>query len=133
VFANFFGKMFNFPLKTDETPRGLITEWELFEAVGAIFTFLFFNGDEASGLKLKNGTLQAYEQVSQLVKLNVTAVKALGDLDKAAYDLEHKSGFMRLYGDNLIRRMLKDGYSIDSVVTQILITSTGMINLSPQV
>ena len=125
--------MFNFPLKTDETPHGLITEWELFEAMGAIFTFLFFNGDEASGLKLKNGTLQAYEQVSQLDKLNVTAVEALGELDKATYDLENRSGFMRLYGDNLIRRMLKNGYSVDSVVTQILLTSTGMINLSPQV
>lgn len=77
VLAN-FGKLFNFPLKTDETPHGLLTEWELFEAHGAIFTYLFFNGDEGSGLKLKNGTLQAYSQLSELVKLNVTTVKDLG-------------------------------------------------------
>lgn len=125
--------MFNFPLKTDETPHGLVTEWELFEAIGAIFTFLFFNGDEGSGLKLKNGTLQAYQQLSELVKLNVTAIKDLGDLDKAIDDLTEPNGFLKLYGNNLIRRMLAEGYSIDSVVVQILLTSTGMINLSPQV
>jgi hypothetical protein len=67
------------------------------------------------------------------VKLNVTAIKALGDLDKAIDDLEHPGRFLGLYGDNLIRRMLKEGYSIDSVVVQILLSSAGMINLSPQV
>jgi hypothetical protein len=133
VFANFFGKMFNVPLKTDEHSHGLITEWEFFETTGAIFTFLFFNGDEGSGLKLKNGTQQAYDQLEQLLKLNVTAVKDLGGIDKAIDDLKNQKGFVKLYGDNLIRRMLKAGYSIDSVVVQILLTSTGTANLSTQV
>jgi linoleate 10R-lipoxygenase len=125
--------MVSVPLKTDETPHGLLTEWEFFEATGAIFTFLFFNGDEGSGLKLKNGTQQAYDQLVQLLKVNVTAVKDLGAIDKAIDDLKHETGFVKLYGDNLIRRMLKAGYSIDSIIVQILLTSTGNANLSTQV
>ena len=133
AFVNFFAKLFNFPLKNSENPRGLLTEQELFEILGAIFTFLFFNGDEGSGLKLKNGTVDAYNQVSELLKLNVTAVKDLGVIEKVVEDAENPKGFLHLYGDNLIRRMLKDGYSVDNIVIQILLTSTGVINLSPQV
>ena len=133
AFVNFFARMFKFPLKNAKTPTGLITEEELFETLGAIFTFLFFNGDEASGLKLKTGAFSAYEQVSQLVKLKVEEIKVLGKLDEVIDDLKHPKGFLHLYGDNLIRRMLKDGNSVDEIVTQIFITSTGVINLSPQV
>jgi linoleate 8R-lipoxygenase/9,12-octadecadienoate 8-hydroperoxide 8R-isomerase len=131
--VNFFARLFNFPLKTAETPGGLLTQEELFEILGAIFTFLFFNGDEGSGLKLKSATVSAYAQVSQLVKLKVEEIKLLGKLDEAVDDLKNPKGFLHLYGDNLIRRMLKDGNSVDEVVTQILLTSTGVINLSPQV
>lgn len=130
---NFFARLFNFPLKNKETPRGLLTEQELFEILGAIFTFLFFNGDEGSGLKLKTATVDAYNQVSELLKINVNIVKDLGALDKAVDDIKHPKGFLHMYGDNLIRRMLKDGYSVDNIVAQILLTSTGVINLSPQV
>jgi hypothetical protein len=125
--------LFKFPLKNAETPDGLITEEELFEILGAIFTFLFFNGDEASGLKLKSATVSAYAQVSQLVKLKVEEIKVLGKLDQVVDDLKNPKGFLHLYGDNLIRRMLKDGNSVDEIVTQILLTSTAVINLSPQV
>jgi hypothetical protein len=131
--VTFFARLFNFPLKTAETPGGLLTQEELFEILGAIFTFLFFNGDEGSGLKLKSATVSAYAQVSQLVKLKVEEIKLLGKLDEAVDDLKNPKGFLHLYGDNLIRRMLKDGNSVDEVVTQILLTSTGVINLSPQV
>ena len=111
----------------------MITEEELFEILGAIFTFLFFNGDEASGLKLKTATVDAYSQVSQLLKLNVVKIKALGELDEAVDDIKDPKGFLHLYGDNLIRRMLKDGSSENDIVAQILLTSTGVANLSPQV
>jgi hypothetical protein len=84
-------------------------------------------------LKLKSATVSAYAQVSQLVKLKVEEIKLLGKLDEAVDDLKNPKGFLHLYGDNLIRRMLKDGNSVDEVVTQILLTSTGVINLSPQV
>src|SRR5271170_4465548 len=131
--VNFFARLFNFPLKNAQTPGGLITQEELFEILGAIFTFLFFNGDEASGLKLKSATVSAYAQVSQLVKLKVEEIKVLGKLDAVVDDLKNPKGFLHLYGDNLIRRMLKDGNSVDEIVTQILLTSTGAINLSPQV
>ena len=104
----------------------------MFEILGAIFTFLFFNGDEASGLKLKSATVSAYSQVSELLKLKIEELKVLGKLDTAIDDLKDK-GFMHLYGDYMIRRMLKDGNSVDEIVTQILLTSTGAINLSPQV
>jgi len=134
AFVNFFARLFNFPLKNQQTPGGLITEQELFKILGDIYTFLFSNGDEVSGLKLKSATVSEYNRVAELLKIKVTAIKALGDLDKAVDDLKTpKDSFMHLYGDYLIRRMLKDGNSVNDIVTQILVTSTGVLNLSPQV
>ncbi len=54
-------------------------------------------------------------------------------IDKVVDDIKNPKGFLHMYGDNLIRRMLKDGNTVDDIVTQILLTSTGVINLSPQV
>jgi hypothetical protein len=101
--------------------------------LGAVFTFLFFNGDEAAGLKLKTGSVDAYKNISGLLKSNVAKIKTLGALDQAVDNIKDPKGFLHLYGDNLIRRMLKDGNSIDDVVAQAILTSTAVINLSPQV
>ena len=84
-------------------------------------------------MKLKTATVDAYNQVSELLKIKVNIIKDLGDVDKAVDDIRNPKGFLHMYGDNLIRRMLKDGNSVDDIVTQILITSTGVVNLSPQV
>ena len=133
AFVNFFARLFNLPLKNEQTPRGLLTEQQLFESLGKIFKYLFFNGDEASGLKLKTATADSYNQLSEWLKLNIIKVKGLGVLNEVVDDMENPTGFLHLYGDNLIRRMLKNGNSVDEIVVQILITSTGVINLSPQV
>ena len=101
--------------------------------MGAIFTYLFFNADEVSGLKLKTATVKGYNQVAELLKINVIKVAAEGKIGSFVDNHKAGDGFMHLYGNSLIRRMLKDGNSVDEVVAQILLTSTGTANLSPQV
>ena len=85
-------------------------------------------------MKLKTATVAAYKQVAEILKVNIVKVAAGGsileDMDK------HKKGdsFMHLYGENLIRRMLKDKKnSHDEIVTQILLTAAGLANLSAEV
>ena len=122
--------MFNIPIKTDKTPHGLVTEQQLFEGLGVIFTYLFFNGDEAAGLWLKTTAFGAYKNLAELLKLNINKIKLEG---KFGDKIGHKEGdgFMQLYGDNLIRKMLKDGYSVDDVIIQILLTAAGVANFGP--
>lgn len=134
AFGNFFGKLFGFPLKTESTPTGLLTEAELFEILGAIFSYLFFNADEVWGMKLKTATVAAYKQVAEILKMNIIKVSAGGSL--LDYKDKHTKGdsFMHLYGENLIRRMLNDKKnSHDEVVTQVLLTAAGLANLSAEV
>jgi hypothetical protein len=133
AFSNFFSQLFNIPIKAAATPHGLITEEELFEILGAVFAFLFFNFDEVTGMKISNGTLAAYKQISELLKLNIAKVSVGGALEASIDKNKKGDNFMHLYGDNLIRRMLKDGNSADSIVIQILLTSAGVGNYSPQV
>jgi linoleate 8R-lipoxygenase/9,12-octadecadienoate 8-hydroperoxide 8R-isomerase len=122
--------MFNIPIKTDKTPRGLVTEQQLFEGLGVIFTYLFFNGDEATGLWLKSAAFMAYKKLADLLKLNINKIKAEGKLRETRGHKEGE-GFLQLYGDNLIRKMLKDEYSVDDVVTLILLTAAGVANFGP--
>jgi hypothetical protein len=133
AFSNFFAQLFSFPIKTAEKPKGLITEEELFEILGAVFAFLFFNFDEVMGMKIQTGTVAAYQQISELLKLNIAKVSAAGGIEDALHKNKAGDGFMHLYGDHLIRRMLKDGNSADEIVIQILLTSAGVGNFSPQV
>lgn len=133
AFSNFFSQLFNIPIKNEANPHGLITEEELFEILGAIFAFLFFNFDEVMGMKISNGTIPAYKQISELLKLNIAKVSVGGSLEAAVDKNKAGDKFMHLYGDNLIRKMLKDGNSADSIVIQILLTSAGVGNYSPQV
>jgi hypothetical protein len=126
--------MFGFPLKTETTPSGLITEAELFEVLAAIFSFLFFNADEAWGMKLKTATVGAYKLASDLLKVNIAKVSAGGSIGEYIETHKNESNFMHLYGDNLIRRMINDKKnSVDEVVTQVLLTASGLANLSAEV
>lgn len=129
-FARFWAGMFNIPVKTEKTPHGLVTEEQLFEGLGVIFTYIFFNGDEATGLWLKSTAFMAYNKLAQLLKLNINKIKAEGKLGERLSHTEG-DGFMQLYGDTLIRKMLKDGYSVDDVITQILVTAAGVANFGP--
>jgi hypothetical protein len=134
AFGNFFGKLFNFPLKTESTPTGLLTEAELFEILAAIFSYLFFNADEVWGMKLKTLTVAAYKQVADILKLNIDKIAAGGPLLDSIDKQKKGDSFMHLYGDNLIRRMLKDKKnSHESIITQILLTASGFANLSAMV
>lgn len=134
AFGNFFGKMFNFPLKTESTPIGILTEAELFEILAAIFSYLFFNADEVWGLKLKTLTVAAYNQVADMLKLNIDKVAAGGPILDSIDKNKKENNFLHLYGDNLIRRMLKDKKnSHESIITQILLTASGLANLSAMV
>jgi hypothetical protein len=131
AFGNFFGKLFAFPLKTEATPLGLLTEAEVFEILGAIFAYLFFNADEVWGMKLKNATVAAYKQVAELLKITIAKVAVGESLIK---EKSKPGDFMHLFGENLIRRMVQDKKnSHDEVVTQVLLTASGLANLSAEV
>jgi len=134
AFGHFFGKLFGFPLKTEKSPHGLLTEAEMFEILGAIFAFLFFNADEVWGLKLKTATVAAYKQVSELLKLNIAKVK-VGEFINGSKDKPPSGDFVELYGQHLIERMVNDkkNKSTDEIVTQVLLTASGLANLSAEV
>jgi hypothetical protein len=85
-------------------------------------------------MKLKTATVAAYKQVSELLKLNIDKIVAGGSILETLDKDKKGDNFMHLYGENLIRRMVKDKKnSHDEVVTQILLTAAGLANLSAEV
>jgi hypothetical protein len=106
----------------------------MFEILGVIFAYIFFNADEVWGMKLKTVTVAAYKQLSELQKINIAKVVA-GEALHSSKDKHYSGDFMQLYGHHLIQRMVNDkkNKSHDEIVTQILVTASGLANLSAEV
>jgi len=85
-------------------------------------------------MKLKTAAVSVYKQVAEMLKVNILKVAAGGSLLDYVDKHEKGDSFMHLYGENLIRRMLNDKKnSHDEIVTQILLTASGLANLSAEV
>ena len=106
----------------------------MFNGLGFIFAYLFFNGDEVLGMKLHNAAEEAYSELSGMLKFNIAKV---ADGDALHLNKEKPSGedFLALYGEHMIQRMLKDkkNKTHEDIVTQVLLTASGLANLSAEV
>jgi hypothetical protein len=122
VHVQFVSQLFNFPLKEPQTKLEPLTEKDLYDILGALFGYVFLDSDEVVGFKLKESVIPAYKALAELVKFNVTLVSRGGKLKSWADDVE-KRGFLDSYGNNLIRRLVKAGKSIDEIVKDIMPTA----------
>ena len=125
--AHFSAEVFSFPLKTEENPRGIYTEVELYMIMALVFTCIFFDADPAKSLPLRQAARKVTQQLGELVESLVAPMGASGILAEIIEKF-HKSSSLSAYGTHMIERLLKSGYSVKELVwTHILPTSGGMV------
>jgi hypothetical protein len=133
VHVDFSARMLNLPLKTKEEPLHPFTEQEMYGMLAILFGFVFLNNDETQAFKVRQLSTQACNALGPLVKLNVEQVSVGGWITKLA-DEVIQEGFLRAYGNSLIRRFLKSGMSIeDAVWCMIPTAAAGTANAAQQV
>ncbi len=95
VQVHFASIMFSLPLKTDETPRGLFAETELYLLMAVMFASVFYDVDPASSFPLRRAARNAAQKLGKLMEMKVRFIEKTGFLqnllvasrDRPAVDL----------------------------------------------
>lgn len=125
--VHFTAAVFCLPLKSDQNPRGVYTESELYSVMALTLTCIFFNGDPTESFSLHQKAREAAQQLGKLLILNIQLIRKTGFVTSWMNSL-CGNDVLPQYGVHLIRRMLQKGLSPQEIVwTHILPTASGMV------
>ena len=126
VHVHFASRVFALPLKSEENPRGVLTEQELYKALAAIFTCIFFDFDPAKSFPLLQAAKGAAEKVGKIIESNVKLSK-FGLPIPYTQKLD-KNDALSAYGKNMIKALAQAGLSNHDIAwSQILPTAAAMV------
>jgi len=113
VHIQFVAALFGIPLKDGEDDRA---EKELYDRLILLFGYIFLTRDEVDGFAQRGEVIDAYKSLSKELKSHLGKTNG-GDMLKS-------------YGSNLIRRLLKEGKSVDQVATNIVLPAAAAMAAS---
>ena len=126
--------MFSLPLKSEEHPRGIYSEHELYMVLAIIFVCIFFDLDPAKSFPLRRTAFAVTQQIGKLVEANLKAVKATGWIAGIVDPMHQNSGPLQEYGVHMIRRLLESGMDLSEIAwSQVLPTAVAMVANQAQV
>lgn len=126
--VHFCSELFMLPLKTDEQPRGVFTEAELYLIMSSVFALIFFDADPASSFPLHVKARKATQILGDLVEANVKAIANSGILSSIIKAIWPKESTLKKYGIHMIKRLLESGMDPKQLVWgHILGTAGGMV------
>ncbi|KAL3423111.1 linoleate diol synthase [Phlyctema vagabunda] len=124
VNTRFAASVFSLPIKTEETPRGIYEEHELYQVLSLLFIYIFRNADPAKSLQIQEAAKTLTQQLGELVLLNTEAIAASGFVADLVAKLHQKTPLTD-YGTHMIQRLLASGKPIKDVVWTHLMPTIG--------
>jgi len=115
VNARFAASVFSLPIKTDESPRGIYTEQEMYQVLSICFISIFFNADIAKSFQIREAAHMLAQQLGELILLNTEAIAATGLIADVLAKLHQTSGLTD-YGTHMIQRFLENKMPIKEIV-----------------
>ncbi|OLN90159.1 Linoleate 10R-lipoxygenase [Colletotrichum chlorophyti] len=131
--VHFASRIFNLPLKTQQNPKGVFSEQEMYQILAAIFVCIFFDIDPAKSFPLRQAAKEVTMQLGKLIETNVKITTKIGfrGLFTGSAD---KGDPLASYGTNMVKGLAKAGLSpYDIAWSQILPTSGAMVPNQAQV
>ncbi|KAI9776651.1 MAG: hypothetical protein M1839_009457 [Geoglossum umbratile] len=121
--VRFTSEFFSLPLKTDEHPDGIFTEYEMYMVFAVAFAYIFLDMDPGKHFQLKEAAVSLSQQLTKLVTLNVKDVEDDTFLEKMVAQFKPVRKELASYGAHLIKRLLEGGKKVDEVVWEIMPTA----------
>lgn len=124
----FAASIFNLPLKTEDHPKGIYTEQELYMVLCAMFIAIFFDMDSSKSFPLRHAAYAATRQFGAVVEAQVKAVKSWGWLQGVWDPLNirgRNKSPLHDYGYHMISRLLESGESPASVTWKYIVPTAG--------
>ncbi|KAF1991439.1 hypothetical protein K402DRAFT_409649 [Aulographum hederae CBS 113979] len=130
--VHFAADMFDIPLKTENDPRDLFTEHELYMIMSAVFICVFFDLDPANSFPLRVKAHDATQTLGKIMELKVKAIDSSGFVGEAVHKAKESwsPSAVKLhdYGRHMITRLLDTGMEPKKLVWgHILGTAGGMV------
>jgi len=115
VNVRFAASVFSLPIKTEECPKGIYTEQELYQVLTICFICIFFNADIAKIFQIREAAYMLAQQLGELILLNAEAIHATGFIADVIAKL-HKTSPLTDYGTHMIQKLLDTKISVKDVV-----------------
>ncbi|TVY26923.1 Psi-producing oxygenase A [Lachnellula hyalina] len=126
VNTRFAASVFSLPIKTEEHPRGIYTEQELYTVLSILFIVIFNNADIAKSFQLREAGHILAQQLGELILINAEAISKTGIIADLLAKL-HESSPLTEYGTHMIQRLLDTNLSVKDVVwSHLLPTAAAM-------
>ena len=131
---HFAANMFSLPLKTEENPRGVYSEQELYMVLSVLFVGIFFDLDPVKSFPLRTAARAVTQQLGKLVEMNVQSVNMTGWIAGVVDGLREGNNALKDYGVHMIRRLLDSGMGVSEVTwSQVVPTAGAMVANQAQV
>ena len=132
--VHFAASIFSLPLKTEDNPRGIYSEQELWMVLSLIFTAIFFDLDPGKSFSIRHAARTVGQQLGKLIEANVKSVNMTGLISGIVDRLRENDNPLSDYGVHMVRRLLDSGLSSTEITwSQILPTATAMVPNQSQV
>jgi cytochrome P450 len=127
--VHFCAEMFSLPLKTQEYPHGIFTEYQMYLIMAGVFICVFFDVDPPHSFPLRQAAHEATQQLGKIVQLEVKAIKATGNFTDFMQRVMHPSKSpLKDYGFHMIHRLLDSGKDVNDIVWgNVMGTAGGMV------
>ncbi|KAL9625811.1 MAG: hypothetical protein Q9160_000131 [Pyrenula sp. 1 TL-2023] len=116
--ARFVAALLSLPIKTEDSPRGVYTDAELYGLMALNFTYIFYDVDPVKSLGLRSMARKLLQQLGELYEIKVNLIARIGPLMEWLDRPSKHSVLPKMpeYGTRLVRELLKAGYSTKDVV-----------------
>ncbi|KAJ5694926.1 hypothetical protein N7455_002172 [Penicillium solitum] len=132
--VHFASTIFGLPLKTEQNPQGLFTEYEMHMILSTIFSALFFDVDAPRSYTLNRAASAVSTQLGQVVEATVKADTNSGLFSGILNNFRPHDNALREFGIEAIRRMKETGSSASEITWSAIVpTIVGLVPNQGQV
>jgi linoleate 10R-lipoxygenase len=121
-------------LKTEENPRGIFSEQELWMLMSVIFTAIFFDIEPTKSFPLRMVARKLSMMLGKLIEANVKTVTATSFALTFINGFHENHNALADYGIHMIRRLVESGLGpYEIAFSQVMPTAIAMVPNQSQV
>ncbi|KAH8127213.1 heme peroxidase [Trichoderma asperelloides] len=116
--THYAAQIFNIPLKTQENPKGVFSEQELYAALAAIFTTLFLDVDPVKSFPLRQKSKEIADALGASIETTVKYTKSLG---LRLFTGNTKNDPLSTAGVNAVKGLAKSGLDAHDIAWGLIL------------
>jgi linoleate 10R-lipoxygenase len=121
-------------LKTEENPRGIFSEQELWMLMSVIFAAIFFDFEPTKSFPLRMVAQKLSTMLGKLIEANVKTVTATSFASTFIDGFRENHNALADYGIHMIRRLVESGLGPNEIAfSQVMPTAIAMVPNQSQV